>query len=102
MTMLRLLFSTSPLSRFVQIALPSYLAFQPTDGTLSVRINQQSQACFHGGLLGTRTAVSHSLTHQAIIDINIRAHEECPPYVYISHIFVYESSRAWIPWIQVH
>ena len=75
----RPLFSEPPVSRFVQIALPSYFAFQSTDGALSVCINQQSQTCFHRGLLGTRSTVPHSLTHQAIIDFNIRAQRDTHP-----------------------
>ena len=38
-----------------------------------MRLDQQTQAGFHRGFLRTRAAASHGLTHQAVIDVDIRS-----------------------------
>jgi hypothetical protein len=46
-----------------------------------MRPDKQLQARFHCGLLSSGAAVPHGLPHQAIIDVNIRAHNHLPPDV---------------------
>jgi hypothetical protein len=43
-----------------------------------MRPYKQLQTRFHSGLLSSGAAVPHGLPHQAIVDVNIRAHNHLP------------------------
>jgi hypothetical protein len=46
-----------------------------------MRPYKQVQTRFHRGLLRSGAAVPHGLPHQAIVDVNIRAHNHLSPDV---------------------
>jgi hypothetical protein len=60
--------------RRVQIAFPRDLATETANTSLALGLNQQAQSFFYHSPLRTGSAASHRLTHQPIIDVNVRSH----------------------------
>jgi hypothetical protein len=67
-------FLSAAQARLAQIALPAHLAAKLPDRALGVCLREQLQAGLDGSPFGASSAASHGLAHQAVVDVNVRAH----------------------------
>jgi hypothetical protein len=58
----------------VQVALPPNRAAQAPNSDLTVGSHQQPQGPLDGGSFRAFPACSHSLAHQALVDVDVRTH----------------------------
>jgi hypothetical protein len=60
--------------RRIQITLLRHLSSKTADTALAPGPDQQAQSLFDNGALRPPAAAAHRLTHQGVVDINIRSH----------------------------
>jgi hypothetical protein len=84
-------------SALVQIAAPHDFPAQAPDPRLTTGLDKQPQGTVYNGALGAFTGGAHRFPHQAIIDIDVRAHL-MPPCVRIadSCVFVNAQQMRWL------
>jgi len=63
------------LSRRLEISVPGHSPSQATNALLTTSLNQQSQTLLHSRALGACSTAAHRLSHQAIVDIDVRPHD---------------------------
>ena len=70
----------------MQVAFPCDLPAQAPQPRLAARLDQQPQPVFDRRALGARASGLECLTHQVIVDIDVRAHDvyDITIYVYVS------------------
>ena len=64
----------SPETGGLKVAAPRNLASQSTDAGLAPGLNQQTQGFLHHGSFCPAAAAAHRLTHQSIVDVDVRSH----------------------------
>ena len=66
--------SQSAEAQALQIAVPTYSAFESADGCLGMSLDQEAQPGLDHSFLAGRAAATHSLAHQSVVDVDARFH----------------------------